>query len=281
MAVLAPHAPRPWYRHRWAIVLAAVAIVLLGGATYFGVAWSQRGAHEASLDRTLQRFRANAGVTTTPAAPLQPAAGVYTYQATGAEHLSVLHTTQGWGPIMPATVTDAGNGCWSLQVEFNTHHTQTWNYCAHGGTLTENGGATTQTFDFVAFSATDHSLFTCSTPGVVVRRDEDAGASAQIVCNGNSTVQHTKMTSTGTIVFVGVERLSIGGKAVDAYHVRSARAESGDQHGTDRSDSWFAVRDGMLLKLVRNIEVRSPSPIGSVTYTEHGSFVLTSLAPRR
>ena len=58
-------------------------------------------------------------------------------------------------------------------------------------------------------------------------------------------------------------------------------AVSGDQYGTDRSDSWFSVTNGMLLKLSHDINVHSPSPIGTVTYSERGSFVLTSLVPRR
>jgi hypothetical protein len=37
----------------------------------------------------------------------------------------------------------------------------------------------------------------------------------------------------------------------------------------------------MLVKGTRSVEVRSPSPIGTVTYTEEGSFALTSLEPRR
>jgi hypothetical protein len=182
---------------------------------------------------------------------------------------------------MFGTVTSDGKGCWSFSALFNTHHDQQWRYCARGDTLYEEGGVTNQKFDFGAFSAKDRSVFTCPTPGVVLRAGETPGTSAPIVCNGHGDGTNSNTTSKGTIEFVGVERVTVGADAIETYHVRSVRRVSGDQKGTDEMDTWFATRDAMLVKFSRQLRVTSPSPVGHVTYREDGSCTLVSQSPRR
>jgi hypothetical protein len=259
-----------------------MSVVLIAvGATWFGVSWMRRGAHEVSVDDALQRFRETPGHDVVGTDGLQPAAGVYTYEGRGSESLSVLGTKQQWGDTIPATVVHGPDGCWTLTVDFNTHHSQSWRYCAQDDSLVERGGKTSQTFDFVAFSATDVNTFTCAPPAVVLRDGAQRGTPTAVECEGRSAERGTVVASTGTNTYVGREELMIGSAHVAAYHVRSEREMSGDQEGTDRSDAWYAVRGGMLLRLERDIEVRSPSPVGTVTYTERGRIELTSLTARR
>ncbi len=67
---------------------------------------------------------------------------------------------------------------------------------------------------------------------------------------------------------------------VPSYHYRIERTLSGSQTGFERYDTWYSVLDGLPMKTDRRVEVHSPSPIGSVTYTEHGNYILTSLTPQ-
>ena len=45
-------------------------------------------------------------------------------------------------------------------------------------------------------------------------------------------------------------------------------------------DVWFAKRDGLPLRNDRDVTVRTETIVGASTYTEHGSFELTSLQPQ-
>ena len=59
------------------------------------------------------------------------------------------------------------------------------------------------------------------------------------------------------------------------------RTLSGSQAGFERYDMWYSVLDGLPVETVRHVDVKSSSPIGTVTYTENGSYSLTSLTPQR
>jgi hypothetical protein len=260
------------------VVAAVVVLAVAGGATAFAVAWRDRGAKEASVEDALARFRA--GGESGGAAALRPAAGVYTYGGSGRERLSVLGTSQRWGASLPATVTHDGE-CWRLRVDFSTNHWQDWRYCPDRGVLREAGGTTSQRFDFVAFTADDVNVFTCEPPNDVVRGDAEPGDSWAQRCEGRSTTRGTHAVSSGTTTFVGIEEIDVGGERVPAFRYRAERTLSGDQAGTDTSETWFSLRDGMVLRQTRSVHVESPSPLGTVTYTEDGSFTLTSLTPRR
>jgi hypothetical protein len=280
---MADDSPRRRVQHprRWVALGVLAALLAAGG--WFAFAWSNRGAHTASVNDAVSRFREtdDGGSDGDPAARLVPPAGVYTYEGRGREKLSVLGTAQSWGDTIPATVKRGADGCWTLLAEFNTHHSHTWRYCVRDGTLVEQGGTTRQQFDFVAFTASDVNVFTCPRPGVVVEPDRAVGASSAVECTGHSERQGTDVTSKGTNTFVGREKLTIGSRSVDVYHVRLVRKLSGDQAGDDRSEAWFSTDTAMLLKMTRDIRVTSPSPVGDVTYTEQGTMVLTSLEPRR
>ncbi|MCZ7630243.1 MAG: hypothetical protein M5U19_14870 [Microthrixaceae bacterium] len=96
---------------------------------------------------------AASGGTEQHAELLQPAPGVYTYDAEGEEGLSLARHRQAWGPTMPATVTRGEDGCWSLRVEYSTLHWREFDFCADGRVLEEVGGTIYQGFDFPVWSS--------------------------------------------------------------------------------------------------------------------------------
>ena len=283
-------AARRWYRRpRW-IVLMAVGAVLLAGGAFFAVAWSKRGAEEASVDEAVARFREDGGADGDDGADdgdggaqdlVRPGAGVYTYEGTGTEKLSLLSTGQEWGPNLPATVTHGEEGCWAFKIEYSTNHWQEWTYCLADDGLQEDGGRSFQSFDFVAFTVDDLQVFTCEPRGDTLRLDADAGDSFEQSCDGASEERGTHVNSAGSNTFVGKETVEVGGVEVDAYHYRSERSITGDQHGEEAFDTWYAADDGLPLKMERTVRVKSPSPLGEVVYKERGSFSLTSLEARR
>jgi hypothetical protein len=265
-------------RPRW-IALLVVAAVLAGAAIPFAIAWSHRGAQEASIQGAIDKFRQSHGAST--AGFLRPASGVYTFAGSGTEKLSLLATTQRWGPRIPVTVTEDAKSCWTFRVDYSTHHWQSVRYCAKGRVLQETNEATSQTFSFVAFSAGDTNNAVCSPPIDRVRVDAKRGARWRVACDGHSKSRGTKFHAAGTDTFLGAEQLRVGSELVPAYHYRVERALTGSQTGTERYDMWYSALDGLPLKTNRAVNVKSPSPIGAVTYTEHGTYRLTSLTPQR
>ena len=261
-------------------MLAAVGVVVLVGVAVFVVLWRRSGAHQVSTNEARRRFEQQS--STQPAQPsvMRPPAGVYVYRGSGSEHLSLPPKTQKQGPQMPGTVTQSANGCWTFRIDYSSQHWQTWNYCPRDGGLVEAGGQTFERWDFVFVKYDSTSTFTCSS-SVTIRAHMQPGDSWQQSCRGTSTgVKGVGLTS-GPYTFVGPEVLTIGGKRVPAYHFRQLRTLSGSQTGSQRTDQWFAQSDGLPLRNVREQTVRTHTVVGSSTYTERGSFELTSLVPQR
>lgn len=270
---------RPWYRRpRWIATLVLLLLVA-GCAAAFSIAWSGRGAEEVKVEDAIEDYRAGGSDGAGASGFLLPPAGVYSYAAAGTEHLSFLDSNQEWGATVPATVTHR-SGCWTLRIAYSSHHWQEWDFCPNETQLEETGGRTFQSFDFVAFTESVNVELTCSPPGVTIDTEAEPGDSWEQSCSGASE-DGSRTVSSGTNTFLAVEDVRVGDEVVETYRYRAERTISGDQDGEERFETWYSTRDGMLVKGTRSVEVRSPSPIGDVTYTEEGSFTLSGLTPRR
>ena len=268
-------------RYRWRYVLVGLAVLLAVGAAVFAFRWSNRGADEASTSDLLEQFRDGEGVGGADGEFLQPSTGVYTYLATGSENLSLLDTTQEWGPTMPASVTQDEDGCWTWRVEYNTNHWQEQDLCPDGNRLLETGGTSMQRFDFGAFTTADTVVAVCDPPGEAIRADAEPGDTWSQSCVGRNEERDTEVVTAGTNEFVGVEEIQIGSETVAALHYQILRTLSGDQTGSESTERWYSVTDGMLLRVTSDITVDTPSPLGDVTFTQNGEFELESLTPSR
>jgi hypothetical protein len=260
------------------VVLSVLGVVLLG-AVALVVLWRRSGAHEASTEGARERFRASSSTLAPRARVLRPPAGVYLYRGSGTEQLSLPPKSQHQGPAMPATVTHRADGCWTFRIDYNSAHWQTWRYCPRDGGLVEMGGETFERWDFVFTTYDSTSTFTCEPPAVTIRASMKPGDRWQQRCTGTSSGTEGVGTTSGPYTFVGEEALAVGTTSVAAYHFRQERTMGGSQTGTQRADLWFAVKDGMPLKNVREQTVRTDTVVGTSTYTERGTFELTSLTP--
>lgn len=264
--------------HRTIAGLLVVAVVVAG--TVAIVLWRRSGAHEASTRDAQRRFERSSSTQRSAPSVLRPAAGVYLYRGTGTEHLTLPPKTQSQGPRMPATVTDRADGCWTFRIDYNSAHWQTWIYCPRNGGLVELGGQTFERWDFVVTKYDSTSTFTCDPVSVAIRATMHAGDVWQQSCAGTSSGTKGTATTSGPYTFVGRESVVVGGAPVAAYHFHQVRTLSGSQTGTQDTDLWFAVKDGLPLRNDRTVSVHTNTIIGRSTYTEHGSFELTSLIPQ-
>jgi hypothetical protein len=96
--------------------------------------------------------------------------------------------------------------------------------------------------------------------------------------NSNTAIGSGVSTSRARVV--GFKTLRVGDVAVPTVEEQQVATVSGAQTGNVVTDWWFATSTGLPVRLDRHRVVHSPSPIGTVTYTEDGSGVLTSLKPR-
>jgi hypothetical protein len=274
----AMHRARP-RRRLWVAGGVLAVLLILGGV--FVVLWQGSGAHQASTNDAKRRFEHSSASARPPsAATLRPPAGVYLYRGTGTEHLSLPPKTQHQGAGMPATVTYRSDGCWTFRLDYNTHHWQTWIYCPRDGGLVELGGQTFERWDFVFTKYDSTSKFTCAPPSIAIRAAMRPGDEWRQSCRGTSSGTKGAAVTSGPYTFVGDDEVTVGSTPVPAYHFRQVRTLSGSQTGTQTADLWFAKSNGLPLRNQRDVTVKTDTIVGSSTYTEHGSFQLTSLRPQ-
>lgn len=263
------------HSRRGLVIGIVVAVLVLGaGIGVFAYLWQRDDARPVSVQEAGERLDGKAGGADT----FVPAEGVYRYEGTGTDSLSTPPKSQPEGPTMPATVVHRGDGCWTFRIDYSTNHWQTWRFCARDGELVERGGRTFQRWDFVVSSIENVSTFVCAPPIFVLGTDMVPGETWPQSCTGKNTTTGGTTISAGEMRFVGVEPLEVGGRKVDAFHFVKPRTISGAQHGEENTDLWLA-ENGLPLRNQRRVVIDSDSPIGTVTYTEEGTFTLASLEP--
>jgi hypothetical protein len=277
---------RQWRSHRWRtlLVLAAAMSVLAAGC--WVVLLRGGRAEEASTDEAVERFES--GSTTTVGAPggeatagvfALPEEGVYQYFGSGTVKVSVLPIDQPVGPSMPTTVADEGSGCFSWQLELNTHHHQSFVYCVRDGALVESGGISFQRWDlgFATYDVT--SWFVADPPMVLLPADREPGDTWPIRTEGTHSTLEGTVVMEGTGTYLGREVISVQGTNVEVEHIILDRTISGAQTGTEVSERWLAADTGLPVKGTRTVEATSDTPVGAVTFTEDSVFVLDALRP--
>ena len=265
-------------RHKVLVALVVAVLVLAAVVVTTVLAVDEPGP--ASVEDALERFQSEAGDDTAPEA-VRPPAGVYEYRGEGGAQLSFPPLDQADGATMPGTVTHDAGGCWRFRLDYNEEHWQEWDYCPDGSGegFGETGGRNGQQWDLGVSSAGNTSTFVCDPPnpvlGPTVTRD---GVTQR--CTGSGTAVEGSTTSTGPWRLVGPETLTVGEERVEVLHLRGERTLSGSQAGTEATEAWFRS-DGLLVRYERDIEARTDTPVGAITYTESGWFELLDLRPRR
>lgn len=238
-----------------------------------------------------------AAATPAPGAPagggggagvLVPRAGDYTYKGTGSErYLPLLPTPIAQGPTKPASVTHTGGGCWRLTIEQNANHIDSATFCAGGdGSLVLQSIAVRQVTDLGQLGRITSNLTTsCPTPVTMVSPGMAPGATFPLNCTNHTEVDNAQaqapadVAANGTVAFVGVENVTVGGVAVAAYHVHQnvrLLPSDGAPEGSRESEVWIATDDGMVLREVRSMTASAKLFGVLATFTETSEHTLTS-----
>jgi hypothetical protein len=265
---------------RWAASGLVLALVCSGA--YLAVRYSFRvhpGAE--SIGAAVKRlggadpYSAVSGVSYQP-----PRSGVYALQGQGTERISFPPNSQTDGRTMPGSVQRLSGGCWRWSVDYNTAHSENYVFCpvAIGNLLSTNGNS--QAWDFGMAKVTNVASFQCPARTLLLPGSIEVGKQLRWSCTGRNTSVAGTTVATTTARIVSLGSLEIGGTRVPVVHESQTTGLAGSQKGTVLEQWWFDASSGLPVRMVRNITVHTASPIGTITYTESGSWQMTSLSPR-
>jgi len=269
--------------HHWIRIalLAVAAVVVLGGVYTVGryVFRSHPGAK--SIDSAVDDLRASSSLdASNPTGFTRPAEGIYEAAGQGSEHISAPPNSQDDGAVMPITVRWLPDGCWNWHIDYNRAHWHEFDYCPKGSELFLVAQRNYQAWDFGAMKVDNLGVYTCDPPAPIVVEDPRPGQTFEHHCTGENSAAPGPSTSAGPSTIVGTETLTIGGTDVAAIHQTRAQKMTGAQVGDVTEDWWFAADTGLPLRAERRYKLDTQSVIGNITYTEQGSWQLTSLEPR-
>ncbi len=270
------------HRHRSLLfaTTGAMALVLVAIA-YVGVRYELRGHPGAkSVGSAVQTFRGS-GPGADSAGYVVPQAGVYTARGQGSEHISFPPNSQRDGTVIPVTVTHLAGGCWRWDIDYNVAHSEEYEFCASRAGLLQPGDDDSQTWDFGVTEISDTAHITCPASTLVLPARGTPGQSRQWSCPETNTSIGGQSVSTTSARIVGIETLRVGDTPLQAVYELQRTTVTGAQTGTVTEGWWFSRSSGLPLRVERNITVRTASPLGAITYSESGSWQLTSLTPRR
>ncbi len=255
-------------------MLVGLVAVAVGGWWWLG----RNRAREVTLEEARERL----SETTAPGRGLEgrPAPGIYEYRGEGTDRLSIPPLSQSQGPGLPGTVELLDDGCWNFRIDYSTNHWQDWRFCRRDSGLFEEGGHTWQRWMIGPTALTALATFRCEET-VALPAEREPGQVWRSRCTGTNERTEGEIVSAGPYRFVGDEVIDVGGTKVTAAHFRRSRDDTGAQKGTERGDVWLDAATGLPLRNERRIELKTDTPVGKSTYTEHGHFELVSLRPTR
>jgi hypothetical protein len=240
-----------------AAVAAAATVVLLG-----------RGQEPASVEDAVAAFRAELGGRDPEDEPLPE--GVYVYATEGYEKTDALvGVTNRYPPRSTITITRGGCG-FRMRWDVTEGRSTTWTVC----TGRDGWLLASQDERHTFFGRTERTTYRCvDTP--FRPADESPGSSVEALCATGAARER------GRVVVVGRELVSIGGKEVDAVHIRRSTTLTGTSRGRTRHDVWLNRVTSIPVQLVLRTQTANDAPVGEVLYEEDVTLRLESLDPRR
>ena len=271
-------------RRRRVLLLSMIVVgLVVSGVLYVFLSYQFRSTPGAkSVRSAVSEFRGGRATATAHLRYAAPAQGVYELNGQGSEQISFPPNSQRDGAVMPASVRFLPDGCWRWHLDYNVAHWEEYDFCPTSTTLTQPANRNFQAWDFGTLQITNLATFNCPANTVVLPHNPTTGKTAEWTCQGTSTAVQGRTTARVAMRVVASTFLTIGNHHdVPAFHEVQTTTLSGPQTGTVVEDWWFSTVSGLPLRVDRQIRIATASPLGAITYTEHGTWKLTSLAPRR
>lgn len=257
-------------RHLALAIAAGVVVVLaaIAAALWFLVFRSQ--ASPVSLGSALGTYRKHGHPS--PAPHRLPPVGVYVYNTSGYEQLSLPGTHRSWPSTTTITVT--GHGCGEdLRWAPLAQHVETdWACPGPGNAMYWKSSTATVRF----FGITTSHTLKCDQGAYLRPPKAPPGQSWRFSCGGSGETWHVVGHT------VGVQDLKVGGTKVPTVHVHFDISVGGSETGTSPTDYWFARSSSKIVRAESATDVsQGSSPLGPVKYQDRYRLEITSLTPRR
>lgn len=208
--------------------------------------------------------------TTAGTAGREVAPGVYRYATAGHEEVDALGGARHDYPAETAVSYRRG-GCGSEDRWQPLKERYSLNTLCRGPQGLEARGSV-QRREF--FGQSEEQVLACA-PGLVLVPDEPlAGRSSAGTCRSDDT------TVALTARVVDVSPMTVGGRRVEAIHLRVDGTLSGSTRGSTHREEWF-TREGLLLRGTATTDTDRDTSAGVVHYSETFDIRLESLEPRR
>ncbi len=247
-----------------AVVIAAVA----AGAWFFML---RSPTTQIDLRQALRLYRQDQDSAAAGSSDKLPASGVYRYQTSGVERLSVGDITRNFPAFTNLIVTDAR--CSTMRWEPFEEHVEGLVTCP-----SPNGSMSiTSVPSYEQIAGTQTTTVLQCPPGTYLLPPEPvAGEQWQTTCHAAGQT----VVVTGQVV--GTAMVDVGRIQMPAVHTRLSMALSGSESGTNPNDYWLSASTGLILRQSETVEVsQQAGPLGSVHYEEHMSIELASIHPMR
>ena len=200
-----------------------------------------------------------------------PDEGVYAYRTTGFEEVSLGGGRHDYPSRSFASVRRRGGCDWDVEHQILEEHVERSVHCSAPGRFMHSEEQVEVEF----YGQKEGSTYRCEPPMVVAQVGDAPGTKRSTTCRSDDG------QAVQTTTFLGRERLSVGGSAVDALHVLFEAVISGRAEGTSRNETWIHPDTGLLLKAVRTSQSRAKAFGTTVDYHEEATFELERLAPVR
>jgi hypothetical protein len=261
-----------------ATVFATTLFLAATGYAAFRYTFRPKPVARATTANAVKDYRKAGGGHAANERKDMPAGGVYTYQTKGymkARSALLGNLDRPMPKSIPAVVIQ-NEDCWELGLRLFKEHQRTERYCGTGkGIKLVQRWEKNKMFGIKTFARQGvgpHPLLgpTGKTGGTFKTTWKVLEHKSSLPIPMKRPDLHLKNT------YVGVTKVEIEGKLIPAHHLRQVTHYKGAMSGTMKREIWYAVHNGMMLKL----KIHSQGS-GVATLTIDREYLLKSLRPKR
>jgi hypothetical protein len=256
------------------IALLVVVLVLSAAGMAYHLFYPKDSVRKSGVDQALVSFRKEmkraSGHPSHRGDPIPPF-GVYRYATRGSEEIEseLASSGHGYGRVTAVTLTPTRCGVkerWQPLV-------QSWSegeLCLHSKTSTEVAERDFHEF----FGESKLTRYGCVGGRTPYSAELRPGMHWDTRCKSGSgtVISHEEV--------VGVGKVKVNDKLIDAVHLHSSVKLNGEPEGTDTGDNWLRRSDGLLLRRIETSKDHVDAG-GGGEFSEHYEIRLISAEPQR
>jgi hypothetical protein len=252
---------------RLKVAVAAIVVVAVGA-----LIWTQRPRDEtdrSTVGGAVRAFNDRRGRETRTPGDGFPKPGVYRYSTRGGESIDtpVLGADHDYDGISTVTILPAPCG---LEERWQVLATR-WSevrVCRDG-----DGARLESVREYREFFGTEQGFrFGCDGSSVPASRSMVAGMRWRTRCGAK------KGSTSNRSEVVGLVRIRVGKRSIEAIRVRTVAVLRGENEGTTARTEWLRPSDGLLLRRTVNTKTRFDF-VGGGEYEERYTLALLSTSP--